>query len=309
MNKQFFLLFLAWSVSYVYSFSQTVESGAPAAFTYQAVVRDADGLALANQAIQMRISILQGSTDGASVYTETHTTTTNEFGLASLLIGNGTVQSGVFSRIAWGSSGPFFLQIEVDVTGGTNFSLMGTTQLLSVPYALYAETAGAIEANNDNATTKSISLSVYSAFLDDSGATLSDGFGINGGLTLSASVSSSFAFSFVLPPDYTTGGAINVNITLTSTVAGDITIRPNFISVARPGLGYIQGGGASTGVNMNNPINIPSARIPVLAEGSITSPDGETALQAGDAIIFGYFRNNDGNTGNVVISGVQITYE
>jgi uncharacterized protein (TIGR02145 family) len=91
--------------------------------------------------VGMRISILQGSTTGTAVYVETHSPTTNANGLVSIEIGGGTVVSGSFSAINW-ANGPYYVKTETDPAGGTNYSITGTQQLLSVPYALYAERTG-----------------------------------------------------------------------------------------------------------------------------------------------------------------------
>src|SRR5688572_27112372 len=114
---------------------------APQRLNYQAVVRNASGTVIANQLVRLRFSIHDGTALGAIVYRETDTATTNQFGLVTTPIGGGTVISGTFLGINWGS-GAKFLQVEVDITGGSSYSDMGTTQLLSVPYALYAETSG-----------------------------------------------------------------------------------------------------------------------------------------------------------------------
>ncbi len=119
----------------------SVYSQSPQGFNYQAVARDAGGVAIANQSVGLRISLLQGSASGASVYTETHAVTSNSLGLLNLVVGNGSVLAGSFSGIDW-SNGPYFIEISMDVTGGTNYQLMGTQQLMSVPYALYALNAG-----------------------------------------------------------------------------------------------------------------------------------------------------------------------
>jgi hypothetical protein len=110
----------------------------PAAFKYQAVARNAAGAVLPNKGVSFRISILEGNETGMAVMRETHAATTNEFGLVSLDIGKGTFISGGISGIDWGKAS-HFLKIEMDPTGGTNYTLMGTTQLLSVPYALHAK--------------------------------------------------------------------------------------------------------------------------------------------------------------------------
>ena len=110
----------------------------PKAFNYQAVVRDADGYVISNQSVGFRISILQG---GLSVFSELHNVQTNQFGLVSMQIGNGTMVSGNFNNILWGM-GACYLKVEMDPTGGTSYSVSGTEELLSVPYALYAESSG-----------------------------------------------------------------------------------------------------------------------------------------------------------------------
>ena len=107
----------------------------PSSFKYQAVLRDSKGNIKVNASATIIISILQGSSTGTVVYSETHSATTDSFGLINLEIGKGTVNSGTFSGITW-SSGTFFVKVTVD---GVE---MGTTQLLSVPFALYATKAG-----------------------------------------------------------------------------------------------------------------------------------------------------------------------
>ena len=115
---------------------------APEAFKYQAVIRDASGNILGNQNVGMQLIILQGSPTGTAVYTETFAATTNGYGLANLEIGTGTTVDD-FSLINW-ANGPFYMETSADVSGGTSYVVMGTSQLLSVPYALYAENAGNI---------------------------------------------------------------------------------------------------------------------------------------------------------------------
>ena len=117
------------------------EAQAPERFSYQSVIRDAAGNLVANEPVGVRVSILQYSPDGSAVYSETHNRATNANGLVTMEIGAGTVVSGSFSNIDW-ASGPYFLKIETDVNGGTNYTLAGTQQMLSVPYALYAATSG-----------------------------------------------------------------------------------------------------------------------------------------------------------------------
>ena len=113
---------------------------APQAFKYQAVARDINGNILSNQNVSFQMGILYGSPSGPSVYTEIHNVVTNDYGLASFEIGNGTVVSGDFSGIHW-ESDTHYLNVEMDESGGNNFQQMGVTQLISVPYALHAGTA------------------------------------------------------------------------------------------------------------------------------------------------------------------------
>ena len=113
----------------------------PEQFSYQAVVRNANNTLVTGTQVGVRVSVLQGSAAGAPVYVETHTVTTNTNGLMTLAIGDGTILNGTFSDIDW-SDGPYFLKTEIDPTGGSNYTITSTQQLLSVPYALYAKTAG-----------------------------------------------------------------------------------------------------------------------------------------------------------------------
>ena len=112
----------------------------PQAFKYQAVARTSSGNLIQNQLVAFRISILQGSPSGTLLYQERHTTNTNNYGLANLDIGNGTVLSGIFSSINW-SVGQMYIKVELDPLGGTAYQNMGTMQLLSVPYALHSNTS------------------------------------------------------------------------------------------------------------------------------------------------------------------------
>jgi hypothetical protein len=112
----------------------------PQGFKYQAVVRNAGNTILTNQAVGIRMTIQQGSIGGASVYSETFAVTTNAYGLVNLEIGSGTVLSGTFATIDW-SNAPYFIETAIDVAGGNAYIVMGTSQLMSVPYALYAKEA------------------------------------------------------------------------------------------------------------------------------------------------------------------------
>src|SRR5690554_5835793 len=118
----------------------SVFAQAPEKMSYQAVVRDGSNALVSSTAVGMQISILQGSATGTAVYVETQTPTSNINGLVSLEIGSGTVVSGDFTTIDW-ANGLYFIKTETDPTGGTSYTITGTSQLLSVPYALHAKTA------------------------------------------------------------------------------------------------------------------------------------------------------------------------
>ena len=122
----------------------SVFAQSPEKMSYQAVIRDASDNLVTSQQIGMQISILQGSASGTAVYVETQESTTNANGLVSLEIGTGTVQSGDFSTIDW-ENGPYFIKTETAVEAPlTNYTITGTSQLLSVPYALHAKSAESI---------------------------------------------------------------------------------------------------------------------------------------------------------------------
>lgn len=126
---------------------------APGKMSYQAVVRDAADNLVTGQEVGMQISILQGATDGTPVYAETHQPTTNANGLVTLEIGNGTVTTGSMADIDW-ANGPYFLKTETDPSGGTSYSITGTSQLLSVPYAMHAGSTGDGWSLNGNTGTQ-----------------------------------------------------------------------------------------------------------------------------------------------------------
>ncbi|MBK7650323.1 MAG: hypothetical protein IPJ20_05615 [Flammeovirgaceae bacterium] len=127
-----FCLLAILSVVSIHSYAQ-----APQAFKYQSVARNASGLPIASANIGVRVRIHNLTETGAVVYSETHTAATNAFGVFSLSIGGGTPQFGAFNTIDW-ATGAKFIEIEADFSGGTTYTSMGASQLLSVPYALYS---------------------------------------------------------------------------------------------------------------------------------------------------------------------------
>ena len=134
MKKFFTSTFL--TVITLFSFAQS-----PQLINYQGVARDVSGNVLANQAVGLKIDIRQTTATGIIVFEETHSITTNTFGLFNIKIGDGTPTLGSIASIDW-SAGPYFIETSMDATGGTSYLPMGVAQMLSVPYALYAETSG-----------------------------------------------------------------------------------------------------------------------------------------------------------------------
>ena len=132
MKKLILILFILSSFS--------VYTQSPSNFTYQSVVRDGSGKLLSNKEISFRISVLKNSESGQVVFEEEHSVTTNINGLATLIIGKGSGNDDL-GEIDWGD-GSYFLKVEIDPQGGFNFIAEDTTQLLSVPYAMYSNSSG-----------------------------------------------------------------------------------------------------------------------------------------------------------------------
>ncbi|MEG1317481.1 MAG: hypothetical protein RSD31_00770, partial [Chryseobacterium sp.] len=130
------LSFLTASLASALVFSQVQD-----AMSYQAIIRNSSNQLVSNQNVGMKFSILKGSVTGTVVYSETQTQPTNNNGLVTVKIGAGTLVSGSYSTINWGSD-VYFMKIETDPNGSNNYTITGTSQLLSVPYALYAKTSG-----------------------------------------------------------------------------------------------------------------------------------------------------------------------
>jgi len=165
MQKRYFFSSLALVVGLLcLVFSAQAQS--PNAIPYQAVARNSSGNLLQNQAVSVRFSIREGSESGTVVYQETHSASTNNLGLFTLNIGQGTPLSGTFASINWGG-GSKFAQVELDPAGGSAYVDMGTTQMLSVPYALYAASSGETDPQVSSSTTNQVP--------KWNGATLTDG--------------------------------------------------------------------------------------------------------------------------------------
>jgi len=129
--------------------AQILLAQSPQGFKYQAVMHDSNGEPIENQSVSMKISILQSSPTGSMVYAEEHSVETNSKGQVNLAIGEGTLISGDFSSVPW-KNGPFYIKMEMDPDGGTNYTEMGTSELLSVPYSLYSEKSGSVARYNSD---------------------------------------------------------------------------------------------------------------------------------------------------------------
>jgi len=196
------------------------QAQAPEAFKYQAVVRDAGNTIVNNQAVGMQLAILQGSPTGTAVYTEEFSTSSNAYGLVNIEIGTGTTVDD-FTTIDW-ANGPYFLETSIDLAGGTSYSVMGTSQLVSVPYALHSKTAETAlvdnvdDADNDpaNELNTGIALNGTAIEITDAGGTLSQD--LNGTFATDAEVAT--ATAAITESDPIFGAAPASGIT-----AGDIT--------------------------------------------------------------------------------------
>jgi uncharacterized protein (TIGR02145 family) len=144
MKKLFICLIVSFSI--ILGYGQV-----PQKMSYQTVIRNLSNTLVTNHVVGIQISILQGSATGTAVYVETQTPTTNANGLATIEIGGGTIVFGTLISIDW-SKGLYFIKTETDPSGGTSYTITGTSQFLSVPYALYAKLAENVSAVNISST-------------------------------------------------------------------------------------------------------------------------------------------------------------
>jgi len=229
MKTLFILLFFSLSLISI--------AQAPEQISYQAVARNANGQVIANQVIGIKLDLHQGSVTGTVVFSETHTKTTNQLGLFTL--GIGSVNTTAFSTINW-ENGPYFMEVSIDANGGTSYTSMGTQQLMSVPYALYAKNAGGVNLNAGNGI--SINSGTITNTAPNQTVTIS-GSGVSGSYpnyTVSATSSPSTSIS---------SGNTNLSITQSGT---DYTLTP-----VTPTLDVI--GGTLAGAYPNQTLTVPSA--------------------------------------------------
>ena len=151
MNTRRILMLCVWLFAITFMRAQV-----PQAISYQAVAYDEEGNVLSNKAVSVQLEILQGSISGAVVYQEVHRAATSSNGVLNLRIGQGETAEYDFSSIDW-SQAPYFVRLSMDTQGGDAYKEVAVSQMLSVPYALYAEKAGSVE----NAEEKIIKFRVY----------------------------------------------------------------------------------------------------------------------------------------------------
>ena len=234
----------------------------PQKMSYQAVIRNSYNVLVTNKTVSVKISILQNQTP---VYVELQSTTTNENGLISLEIGNGVVLSGTFASIDWGT-GVYYIKSETDPDGGTYYSIVGTSELLSVPYALYSTASGngvSIDDSNISSTKTWSSFKINSQF-----GTSGSGVSIDDSSISNAKTWSSFKINSEL-------GA-KVNSSALSTVAttgnfSDLKGKPTTLA----GYGITDGGtignGTGTSVTMSGDATMNAAGVVKISSNAVTS--------------------------------------
>ena len=316
----------------------TLFAQAPQRLSYQAVVRDASDKLIANKNVSMRISILQGNANGSLIYSEAQTVASNINGLVTLQIGGGNVLSGAFSSINW-SSGNYFVKTETDPNGGSNYSIAGTSQLLSVPYALYANASGSgggttynagnginINGNTISATDNSATNEIQNLSISGNTVSLS-----NGGGSVVLPPSSGFTLPYSGTVNVSGNGTEEVFKVVNTNTAGS----PAIWGQQGTGAGSVQNrtgvfGSSSNGYGVVGSTSANSAYAGVAGSGtdyaagvsgiSVNGVGGEFESQSNAGIagysisgVGGYFQSNSGPAlvaykGNVGI-GTATPYE
>ena len=182
----------------------TMRAQSPQAINYQAVARTTSGILIPSQSISVRFSILDGNVNGNTLYQENHSTATNSYGLFTLPIGQGTTTIGSFSTLNWAGTNPKYLKVEISPSGGNNYTVQGTTQLLSVPYALYADKTNLVAGTAIAITNGNVISGAYTSGtgINVNGATISHALTAGTGINISgANISHAL----------TAGTGININ--------------------------------------------------------------------------------------------------
>jgi hypothetical protein len=276
----------------------------PQAIPYQAVARNSSGALITNQAVSLRFTIHTASATGTVVYQETQAATTNAYGLFTVTIGTGTVVSGSLSGIDW-STGTKYMQVELDATGGTSYTNMGTQQLLSVPYALYAQKSsnatspyGSGEAGALNITTNTDWTTTPQANLNFQYTTITVASG----------------FTLTVPSGTTLRATGNV------TISGTIVVAPGTadqVGRPHPGVSISSPAQPSQGLGITSTAAAQLIRMPLYGGGagaktSSTSSGGEGGgsfriIAQGNIQVSGSIQANGRNAINTNPAGLGIT--
>ena len=257
-------------------------SNVPQAFNYQAVARSSSGSILANANITVRININDGINPGFTAYQETHSAITNQFGLFTLKIGLGNPSIGIFSTINW-ATGNKYLLVEYDPNGGTNFLNMGATQLLSVPYALYAEKSGGISPPGPTGPQGNTGATGQNGLNGTTGATGPQGnTGASGATGLQGS----------------TGIQGNTGATGQNGLDGATGVTGALGATGPQGITGATGAQGNTGATGQNGLNGTNGSTGATGPQGITGANGATGSQGSTGI-----QGNTGSTGQNGLSG------
>lgn len=249
----------------------------PQSFNYQAIIKNNTGTVVANKLISAKISILANNINGNIIFTETHSINTDNAGLINLNIGMGNISLGSIANINW-SNNLYFIKIEIDPDGGNNYQLSGVSQLLSVPYALFAQKAGNIN-NSDTSTTNELqTLSIYENNLS-----------ISSGNTVTLPIVT-----------YIAGSGINISgNTVSSTITGNATHTGDANGSTSLTVTAIQGKSIST----NNPTSGQVLKWNSIGNVWEPATDLNTSYTAGTGISISGSTINNTFTSNATHSG------
>jgi hypothetical protein len=281
--------------------SVALHAQAPQSVKYQAVARNSSGSEIANSPVAVRFSILNGSVSGPVVYQETHNVTTNQFGLFTASLGLGFVSQGTFAQVNW-ETDTKFLKIEIDETGGTNYTDMGTSQLVSVPYSLYADKANSVinvPSLSINGNTLSIDGGNTVTLPTGGGTTYTAGTGISINGNVIANTATDQTVSITGAGISTVTGAYP-NFTVTSTQVPQ-TLSLNGTNLSLSGNGgsvTLPSGGGST---LNDAYNFGGAG----AGRIITANSGAVEVNTSTASQAAFRATHSGNGASIVAANTS----
>jgi uncharacterized protein (TIGR02145 family) len=292
----------------------------PQKMSYQCVIRNSSGVLVTNHNVGIRLSILQGTETGTAVYQETYNPNpqTNTNGLLSIEIGGGLAITGTFSAIDW-ASGPYYLKTETDPAGGTNYTIVGTSQLLSVPYAMYAKTSeNAFSGNYNDLTNKPTLFNGAWANITDKPTSLT-GYGISDGMNTSH-VANGITSNLI--GNWNTAFSWGNHTGLYKPISyvpswTEITNKPTTLTgygitdaVNTTGDQSIGGNKTFTGTINTNSHNITNVANPVNAQDAATKAyvdamEGQIIMLKNTLKAGGIVTDIDGNAYNTVVIGTQ----